>query len=63
MKTLLAMCAAALMTFSANAEACGCKDKGGTCEKCEKGQCECDKGNCTCEDCDCPKCHKHPEKK
>lgn len=64
MKTLIAAFAACLMSLSATAQA-GEGDKGGTCEKCEKGQCECEKGTCTCEKCDCPKCHKHqhPEKK
>jgi hypothetical protein len=65
MKTWIAAFAACLMSLSATAHAGEGTDKGGTCEKCEKGQCECEKGTCTCEKCDCPKCHKHqhPEKK
>jgi hypothetical protein len=65
MKSLIAMLATCFLTFSASAEACDCKGADGTCEKCEKGQCECDKGECKCEKCDCPNCHKHqhPEKK
>lgn len=65
MKSLMAVLATCLLTFSASAEACDCKGNSGTCEKCEKGQCECDKGECKCEKCDCPNCHKHqhPEKK
>lgn len=69
MKSLLAVLTACVLTFSANAEACGCKDHGGTCDKCEQG-CECDKDKCTCKDCKCPHCHpapghdhQHPEKK